>query len=77
MPSWTDEEALRWVEAAGGKLHRRRCVDESEEWVVLLRAPTARPGAGRLILGFGDSIAEAVDGARAGWDSVWGQLRTD
>ena len=77
MPSWTDEEALRWVEAAGGKLHHRKHADAAEKWVVLLRTPTAQPGAGRLILAFGDSIAEAVDAARTGWESVWQQLRTD
>jgi hypothetical protein len=74
MPDWTDEEALRWIQAAGGRLHRRKRPGTGDDWAVLLRTPTPRGGMGRLILGFGDSIAAAVEAARTGWDSVWREV---
>ena len=43
-------------------------------FAVMLRSPAARPGPGRLIVAFGDSIAEAVGAARLGWEEVWRDL---
>ena len=70
----TDEEAKRWLEATGGRLHRRSRPDGPTQWAVVLRTPTARPGQARLILAFGDSLPDAVEAARAGWEAVWSDL---
>ncbi len=67
--SWNDEEALRWMKSAGGRLHRRPGLPG--QWAVVLEAPSPRGGAGRLVLAFGSSVAEAVSAARVGWDSIW------
>lgn len=74
MPAWTDDEALAWMRTAGGQLHRRPAPQGSGAYAVLLRSPAAKPGPGRLILAFGDSIAEAVAAARLGWEQVWRDL---
>jgi hypothetical protein len=71
MSGWSDDEAMRWMQAAGGKLHRRARSGAGGDWAVVLPTPAPRGGVGRLILAFGDSIADAVDAARSGWESVW------
>lgn len=74
MQPWTDDEALAWMRTAGGQLHRRTAAEGAAAFAVMLRSPAPRPGPGRLILAFGDSIAEAVAAARLGWESVWREL---
>lgn len=67
----TLEEAARWLEQVGAMVyHNQRKPEGPRAWVVVVRAPAREGAKGKLIMGFGASMAQATAVVEESWHQL-------
>jgi hypothetical protein len=74
-PAMAPAEAERWIRSVGGALVRQPPrPDGRARWVALVRTPAAPGAKSRLIVGLGETAADAARMAELAWQEVWKTL---
>jgi hypothetical protein len=69
------DEAVAWLREVEGRLYRSGPDAEGRSaWVAVVRTPGPAGGRGKLIISFGDTLAEAATAAEVQWREVWRAL---
>jgi hypothetical protein len=69
------DEAVAWLREVGGRLYRSGPDAAGRSaWVAVVRAPGPVGTPGKLVIAFGDTLAEAATAAEEQWRELWTAL---
>ena len=69
------DEAVAWLREVDGRLYRSGPDGVGRSaWVAVVRTPGAGGARGKLIIAFGDTLAEAASAAEVQWRELWTAL---